>query len=301
MDNLSPLVEKVLLKDMGATVTGVGFSPAGHVVASVSANNIVRLWNVESGRDLGQLAGRDAVFDPNGRILALINVDHAARLWDLEKGQELRRLEGPAVDKVIFSPDGRLLVGIVRGALQDRAVLWNVAGGRDLRRLKIRADNVRSVAFSPDGRILASGGSELRLWEVESGAELRRFQGHTAEVHSVAFSPDGNLLASGSWDQTVRLWEVDSGRDVRQLRGHQGYVNSVAFSPEGQMLASGGWDHTVRLWNLDLPDTHWQRLERQWQAQLGPAWRAAGRCEVCGQKVSFWNRWRAVKRCSRHR
>jgi WD40 repeat protein len=112
--------------------------------------------------------------------------------------------------------------------------------------------DVWSVAFSPDGRLLASGSNDktIKLWEVASGSLVRTLSGHTDWVRSVAFSPDGRLLASGSYDDTIKLWEVASGREVRTLTGHTGWVWSMAFSPDGRLLASGSNDKTIKLWDV---------------------------------------------------
>jgi uncharacterized delta-60 repeat protein len=111
---------------------------------------------------------------------------------------------------------------------------------------------VLSVAYSPDGKAIATGteDSMVRLWDVASGREIRRFTGNIAELFSVAFSPDGRFLASGSLDTTVDLWEVASGRLLYTLMGHSDLVRSVAFSPDGKLLASGSADKTMRLWDV---------------------------------------------------
>jgi WD40 repeat protein len=98
-------------------------------------------------------------------------------------------------------------------------------------------DRITSVAFSPDGKLLATSDvvGQIRVWQVVDGQQLLTFQGHTNWVSSIAFSPDGQLLAvSGSSDPTVKLWEVSTGQCVRTLQGHSNWVSSVAFSPDGQ-------------------------------------------------------------------
>jgi WD40 repeat protein len=113
-------------------------------------------------------------------------------------------------------------------------------------------DRIMSVAFSPNGKLLATGDADGQtyLWQVEDGKLLFACVGHSGWVRSVAFSPDGQTLASGSEDQTVKLWDVHNGECLKTLQGHSGRVRAVAFSPDGQTLASGSEDQTVKLWNV---------------------------------------------------
>lgn len=115
-----------------------------------------------------------------------------------------------------------------------------------------RGHSIRSIAFSPDRRMLASAEKygRTKLWEVSSGRFIRSFE-HVSL--SVAFSPDGKLLASGGEDFEIHLWEVSTGRPIHSFEGHSRAVVSTAFSPDGKLLASGSEDKTLKLWGSE----HW--------------------------------------------
>ena len=129
--------------------------------------------------------------------------------------------------------------------------------------------NVLSVAFSPDGQVLATGDTDcnIRLWSVQTGQLLLICHGHTHWVRSVAFSRDGQIIASGSADQTVRLWDAKTGECIRVHTDHNNEVHTVAFSVDGKLVASGSADNTIRLWdvlagkchNTLIGHNHWVR------------------------------------------
>jgi serine/threonine protein kinase len=111
---------------------------------------------------------------------------------------------------------------------------------------------VWSVAYSPDGRYLASGSWDktIKIWEVATGKQLRTLTGHSDWVNLVVYSPDGRYLASGGDDKTIKIWEVATGKQLRTLTGHSNMVWSVAYSPDGRYLASGDGDNTIKIWEV---------------------------------------------------
>jgi len=194
--------------------------------------------------------GRGSISDviPLNDELVVVCANGGAALFDLSTGETLWEIDCPATCGAV-SADGKLLA---LGSDPD-IYLWDLTTGNFLRLLKGHTSYVRSVAFSPDGRTVASGSLDgtVRLWYVASGRELRLLKGHTDYVYSVAFSPDGRTVASsGSLDRTVRLWDVASGREFRLLKGHTSSVYSVAFSPDGRTVAFGSWNQTVGLWDV---------------------------------------------------
>jgi WD40 repeat protein len=162
---------------------------------------------------------------------------------------------GGVVYSVAFSPDGLWLASaldektIMLREFENRTIKpWEMPHGRQPILLKGHSEAVYSVAFSPDGSLLASASHDrtIKLWEIPFGFNWGTLKDHSGPVYSAAFSPDGSLLASASDDKTIKLWE--DRRELATLTGHNEAVFSVAFSPDGSLLASASADGTIKLW-----------------------------------------------------
>lgn len=146
-----------------------------------------------------------------------------------------------------LSPKGDIIASVAGRIIH----LLSLSTGQLIRTLTGHSSVVNSIAFSVDGRILASGSYSddytIKLWEVATGREIRTLTGHSSYIRSVTFSSDGQILASGSFDQTIKLWEVATGREICTLR-HFDLVSSIAFSPDGSWLAAGDTSGNIKIW-----------------------------------------------------
>jgi WD40 repeat protein len=182
------------------------------------------------------------------------------RIWDAITGKPLLSFPSQSlwrITSVAFSPDRRRLalaawcVGDPREQSPGLVEVHDTHTGKEVLQCGGHKGMVNDVAFSPDGRWLASAANDgvVRVFDTATGRESRALAGHQGSVHGVAFRPDSCRLASAGDDGTVRVWDVMTGKERAVLRGHQGAVSAVAFSDDGSRLASAGEDKTARLWD----------------------------------------------------
>lgn len=289
-------------KEFDKNAEAVAFSPDGQLLAGCghngwgsdrAENESVKLWNIHTKELLHTLehfSGAETVaFSPDGQLLASGGGGlHEINLWNPQTGelQQTLREACKELSSIAFSPDGQMMA---MGSKAANIWFWNPRKRYDSPYLSYQErqpegffvsvapyPTAQSIAFSPDGRMLAGAfsGGEIRLWNAHTKRELRgiALAGHKGDANSLAFSPDGLILASGGSDKVIKLWNPRTGEHLHTLSGHTEAISSLTFSPDGQFLVSGSFDEKIKCWHpstgellhtidLEGPDSYLEESE----------------------------------------
>jgi RNA polymerase sigma factor (sigma-70 family) len=216
-----------ILRGHTTLASPVLFSPDGRRLFSRGYDQTLRIWDVEKGKEQRSLksasntSGERLAVSPDGKMLATATWEgsgHLVRIWDADRGQELHRCDQGAkiVFRLTFSPDGTLLA----------------AAGSD--------------GWSPVGDTPGT----VTLWDTATGQRRRTLAAHQGGAIEAVFSPDGRMLATGGYDKVIRFWEIATGKERHELHGHEGAVYALAFSKGGRHLASSSQEAPVFVWNV---------------------------------------------------
>lgn len=227
------------------------FSPNGKRIVTAGSDAVARIWDAESGAPVATLVGHEAAvteatFDPAGTRIVTVSGDGGLGLWSATDWKCIRMVRDTKTEQAEFSPDGqRLLVLGERFAMLFKILPWEHLASIDGRA------PLRSVAFSPDGKLLAIGSEQgtVDLRDGRTGAFIRMLWAHSGAIHSMQFCADSTRLITASADRTAILWSVPDGEVIYALEGHADAVLTARFNAVGSRIVTASLDGTARIWS----------------------------------------------------
>ncbi len=271
------------------------FSPTAPILAFVGSSwpaseeterSTLRLWNGVTRQMIAEIpldnGCKGLAFSRDGQTLVTSTYEGHITLWRMPEGTKLASYacEQTGAHYLLgfaATPDLSLAAYVTGKITDERIRVIDLRDGKELWNAPAAKQYISALAFSPDGKILASAAayaeSDIRLWDVATGKEIGRLEGHQSWVGALVFWPDGSKLASASADQTIRTWDVASRKCLDVMRGHREEVWRLALLPDNQTLVSGSKDGEVCLWDTSVPHPRLERItlpEQQGIWQFSP-------------------------------
>ncbi len=276
-------------------------SPDARYVVTTARDSTARIWeidlsgsgeraDIDGSADNGAASALPTVYSPDGRFVAIRNANQIVEIWEPSTSRRVAEL---GIGTFLgFSPDGRFAFKALNRRFAQppsfEAEMWDTRTWQKTADLPGHTRDIMDIAFSPDGRLVATAGGEIRIWELGTGksvavlndpswrvvfspdgkwlgtlnthttAHIREvgtwrdvtdLRGHTAWIRTILFSRDGSRIVTAGEDNTARLWETGTWRELAVLEGHRDRIDEVDFSPDGRYLVTASWDKTARLWD----------------------------------------------------
>ncbi|KAG2338918.1 WD40 repeat-like protein [Suillus weaverae] len=262
MNKTSELTPRKTMRGHTKQVVGVAHLPGGRRIITCSGDSSLRLWDLESGAQIGD-EWRDEgdsapvltmALSPNGGTVASGSQDGTVRLWDVETGKVVVKWRGHTgfVKSVCWSLNGER---VVSGGWDGTTRVWDVKSGepvQGLNPIETGQGSVYAVSYSPNTTMIATCGfkGRIKIWDAKTGEHLSTIK-HRLPAWSLAWTSDEKKLIAGLRNGSIWIFDTATWQQIALLEGHTQPVYSISLFPNDRLLASTSWDNTARLWSLD--------------------------------------------------